>query len=41
MHIYVGIARSLETLNPWNLEKIRHAHSKNKNIASWLRDYYL
>jgi hypothetical protein len=27
MQIYVGITRSLETLNvPWSLEKNRHAH---------------
>ncbi len=25
MQIYLGIMRSLETLNPWSLEKMRHA----------------
>jgi hypothetical protein len=41
MHIYVGIARSLENLKPWNLEKMRHACSQNEDIVSWFGDFYL
>jgi len=40
MHIYVGIARSLETLNPSSLEKMRHAHKQDEDIVTWFRDFY-
>jgi hypothetical protein len=42
MHIYVGIARSLETSNPWILEKVRHVQSWiDEHIANWCKDFYL
>jgi hypothetical protein len=34
MHIYVGIARSLKTLNLWSLETMRHAHSQDESIIT-------
>jgi hypothetical protein len=42
MQIYIVIMRSLKSLNPWSLEKMRHAHSQSKNegIGSCFRDFY-
>ncbi len=32
MQIYVGIMKTLETLNPWSLEKMRHSHRQCLNL---------
>jgi hypothetical protein len=41
MHIYVGVARSLEIGNLSSLEKMRHAHNQDEDIVSWFEDFYL
>jgi hypothetical protein len=44
MHIYVSIMKSLETSNPWSLEKMRHVCSQcfalNMTVC-WFRVFYL
>jgi hypothetical protein len=39
--LHASIARSLETLNPSSLEKMRHAHNEDEDIVSRFRDFYL